>query len=100
MKVSFDFDKTLEKKNIQSIAEAHIKSGDEVFIITRRCPEENKEPIEVGDRLGIPHDHILFTCGEWKWKLIKDLGIDTHYDDKLIEIVLIERNTKTNGILI
>lgn len=100
MKVSFDFDKTLEKKNIQAIAAAHIKAGDEVFIITRRCPEENKEPLEVGDKLGIPHDHILFTCHEYKFKLIRDLGIELAYDDKLIEVILIERNTKAKAILV
>lgn len=100
MKVSFDFDKTLEKKNIQRIAEQHIKAGDEVFIITRRCPDENAEPIAVADTLGIPHDHIFFTCHEWKWRTIKDLGIETHYDDKLIEVILIERKTKAKAILV
>jgi hypothetical protein len=100
MKVSFDFDNTLEKKNIQSIAEQHIKAGDEVFIITRRCPEDNAEPIAVADELGIPHDHMLFTCGEWKWQTIKDLGIELAYDDKLIEVILIERKTKAKAILV
>ena len=100
MKISFDFDRTLQKKNIQKIAAEHIKAGDEVFIITRRCQDENAEPLAVADRLGIPHDNVLFTCHEWKWKTIKDLGIDEHYDDKLTEIILIERHTKTNGKLV
>ena len=100
MKVSFDFDKTLEKKNIQQIALTHIQESDEVFIITRRCPEESAEVIAVATKLGIQQDHIYFTCGEWKWRTIRDLGIEIHYDDKLIEILLIERNTNTKAILV
>lgn len=100
MKVSFDFDKTLEKRNIQQIALTHIQGGDEVFIITRRCQEESGEVFAVADKLGIPHDHIYFTCHEFKYKLIKDLNIDTHFDDKLIEIILIEKNTNTKCILV
>ena len=37
MKVSFDFDGTLERPIIQQMAKKHINAGDEVFIITRRC---------------------------------------------------------------
>ena len=100
MRVSYDFDKTLEKRNIQQIASTHIQGGDEVFIITRRCQEESGEVFAVADQLGIPHDHIHFTCHEYKWATIRDIGIDVHYDDKLIEILLIEKNTKTKCILV
>lgn len=100
MKVSFDFDKTLEKENIQKIASMYIKEGDEVFIITRRCADDNAAVLSVADKLGIPHDHIYFTCHEWKYKTIAALGIDQHYDDKYVEIALIEKNTKTKAILI
>jgi len=95
MKVSFDFDGTLERPIIQQMAKKHINAGDEVFIITRRCPEDSDDVYSVASKLGIPNDKCLFTCKEWKWRTIGDLGIDLHYEDKLIEAVLIERNTKT-----
>jgi hypothetical protein len=100
MKISFDFDNTLEKENIQKIAQSYINAGDKVFIITRRCQEDAQEVYSVADKLGISYDDVYFTCHEWKWRTIKDLQIDEHYDDKLIEVLLIQRHTKTNAILI
>lgn len=100
MKVSFDFDKCLQRQRVQDIANKHISDMDEVWIITRRFENENAEVIEIANKLGIDSEHIIFTNGEWKWNTLKDMNIDIHYDDKLIEILLIERYTNTKGILI
>ena len=100
MRVSFDFDKTLDRKNIQAIATEYINSGSEVWIITRRGLTEHQEVEAVANQLGIPLDHIIYTSGEWKWRTIQDMCIDLHFDDKVIEIFLIEKMTKTKGILV
>ena len=85
MKVSFDFDGTLERPIIQQMEKKYINEGDEVIIITRRCTEDSDDVYYVASKLGIHNDKCLFTCKEWKWRTIVDLGIDLHYEDKLIE---------------
>lgn len=100
MNISFDFDKTLSIPDIQETAKSKIDEGNTVWIITRRYLDENKEVEEVANKLGIPLDRVIYTNGEWKWRTIKDLPIDIHYDDKLIEVTLIERYTKTKCILV
>lgn len=100
MNISFDFDNTLDRLRVQDIAIECIDSGYTVWIITRRYENENKEVYEVADKLGIPKERVIFTNGEWKWRTIKNLPIDCHYDDKVIEILLIERFTDTKGHII
>ena len=46
----------------------------------------------IASKLGIPNDKCLFTCKEWKWRTIGDLGIDLHYEDKLIGWVVGVKN--------
>ena len=48
--------------------------------------------------LGIKDDHIFFTNGIYKWRKIKDLGIEKHYEDKESEKILIEDNTNCKVI--
>jgi hypothetical protein len=52
----------------------------------------------VADFVGIKRDHIYFTNKVYKWRKIKDLAIDIHYDDKWGEINLIQDNTNTKCI--
>ena len=100
MDISFDFDKTLDRPRVQQIARECIESGYTVWIITRRYEDESEEVYKVADELGIPRERTLFTNGEWKWRTIKDLPIDVHWDDKVIEILLIEKYTNTKGHII
>lgn len=79
-KISFDYDETLTRKNIQDIAKQYVDEGIDVYVISAR---HNIEPIyKISDKLGIPRDNV-FAMGSNKGKLdkIKELGIEEHYDN-------------------
>jgi len=64
MKVSFDFDGTLEQKEVQDYAKQLLEEGIEVWVVTTRWDENHKHKYphnatlddlwEVVDKLGIP----------------------------------------------
>lgn len=112
MKVSFDFDGTLEHEEVQQYAKELIKRGIEVWIVTtrydanhqhkwlRQFPDaewaliydkHNGDPNHhvwgVAERLGIPKHHVRFTCMEWKWTYLKGTKFVWHLDDNPEEIV-------------
>lgn len=79
-KISFDYDETLTKKNIQELAIDYISKGYDVYIISAR---RSKIPmISLADKLGIDRNRIIAT-GSNKAKIQKviDLNIDKHYDN-------------------
>ena len=97
-KVSFDFDDTLSTKRGQDIAKRLISEGKTVYIVTRRQETASEEVYKVADELGIPKSRVYFTNGELKWKTIKRLGIDTHYDNNENEVNKIRENTDAKAI--
>jgi uncharacterized HAD superfamily protein len=112
MKISFDFDQTLDQIWVQKIAKSFQKSGSELFILTSRENDflyreglivdhqnRNLDLIEIAKILEIPWEHIIYTNGEKKFKYLKKYGIDLHFDDDYKEIELINQN-KGKGILI
>jgi len=96
MKVSFDFDGTLEFQNVQDYAAQLLKRGIEVWVVTTRWDENHKHkyPLnstlddlwEVVDRLGIPRWHVRFTCMEWKATYLKGTNFVWHLDDNDEEV--------------
>ena len=90
-KVSFDFDGTLSQEKIQQIAKDKIQTGDDVYIITKRA--KSKLVLDVAKSLGISEKNVIFTNHKPKWTFIKDLGIDTHYDNVNDEVKEIEEKT-------
>ena len=87
MKVSFDFDGTLSRKDVQEYAKSLVNSGLEVWIVTSRFDDENamkknwhwikgqnKNLFNVADECGIKLDNIQFTCMESKSIFLKDKG--------------------------
>lgn len=99
-KISFDYDKTLSTEAGKQKAEEVIKAGNEVYIITaRQESDDNKDLYSTAEKLGIAKDHIYFTNGKDKWVEVKRLGIDIHYDNNQEQIDLINKNTKSRGIL-
>lgn len=104
MKVSFDFDSTLQLPIIQKIAERHISAGDDVHITTtrssepsryrlvggRELPPPNQDLFKIAKKLGIPNDNIHFTKSQDKVHFLKTF--DIHYDDDEYEIDLITRS--------
>jgi hypothetical protein len=96
LKVSFDFDGTLEFANVQSFAKQLLDRGIEVWVVTTRYDENHKHKYphnatlddlwEVVDKLGIPRHQVRFTCMEWKAKYLDGTNFLWHLDDNDREI--------------
>jgi len=91
MKVSFDFDGTLQQEEVQEYAKELISRGIDVWVVTTRY-DENHEHLcssdldtsdlwEVVDKLGIPKHKVRFTCMQWKWEYLKNTKFVWHLDD-------------------
>lgn len=103
MRISFDFDSTLSEHTMQRFVDIIISSAKccDVYIITSRCEGmTNKDLHSIAKKLGINESNIHFTEGAWKWRIIKKLNIDIHYDDVPEECELIKLNTSCLPILI
>lgn len=91
MKVSFDFDGTLEFQDVQNYAQELMAEGVEVWVVTTRWDENHKHKYpqnatlddlwEVIDRIGIPRHQVRFTCMEWKHTYLKGTNFIWHLDD-------------------
>lgn len=99
LNISFDFDKTLERLDMQNLARK-LSVKNTIWIITRRFPDEYVDVYEIARSLGIPQQRIVFTSGKWKWMKLRTMNIDYHYDDKADEVNQINKWTKTKAILI
>jgi hypothetical protein len=91
-KVSFDFDGTLSRKDIQEKAKKMVDEGYEVYVVTKRSPD--KEVKDIAYECGIKLGNVYFTSGEPKWKTLLELGIEEHYDNSEEEAKSIRENTK------
>jgi hypothetical protein len=100
MKVSFDFDSTLSRKDVQEFAKKLVDEGHEVWIVTSRFDDEsamkknwhwikgqNQRVFDVAEFCGIKSEHIKFTCMESKSHFLKDKGFVFHVDDDTIELM-------------
>ena len=100
MKVSFDFDSTLSRKDVQEFAKQLVNEGHEVWIVTSRFDDEsamkknwhwiegqNQKVFEVAEYCGIKPEHIKFTCMQSKSIFLKDKGFVFHVDDDGIELM-------------
>ena len=87
MKVSFDFDSTLDNPVCQKLAKVLRNGGAEVFIITTRGENtNNRDVLEVANDVGIPFRNIHFIGNKFKQSLVAKLGIDLHIDDGWDEV--------------
>lgn len=115
IKVSFDFDGTLELKPIQEYARELMQRDDiEVWVTTTRFSDDekykkffqtainvdltNKDLREVTNDLRIPEERIHFTDMNNKWPYIKKMGFLWHIDDDWVENRMILNNTKTKAV--
>ena len=103
MKVSFDFDGTLSRKNVQRFAKELVAAGHEVWIVTSRVSDEmannyptefknrvlkeNRKLFRVADNVGIKRNHIIFTGFVNKIEFIKGKDFIFHLDDDLDELM-------------
>lgn len=96
MTVSFDFDGTLSRPDVQEYARALIDDGIDVIITTSRYDENNKHlyPINptnedlyaVTDELGISREKINFMNMGLKADFLKDTDVIWHLDDDEVEV--------------
>lgn len=114
IKVSFDFDGTLEQKPVQEYASELMERGVDVWIVTSRFGNDklyrkffmtstnvdltNSDLFEVAERIGIPKEKIHFTNMGDKWNFFKDKDFLWHLDDDWVENRLILKHTKTLAI--
>jgi len=114
MKISFDFDDTLERESVQRYATELVERGLEVWIVTSRySPKEysrthgvtresgikaNMDLFEVAHEVGIPEDRIVFLGYAQKWRYLKDCDFIWHLDDDWQVNREILRHTKTKAI--
>jgi len=114
MKISFDFDGTLELQSVQTYAKELIERGVEVWVVTSRFGDDelykrffhtstnvdltNRDLRKITDTLGIPEEKIHFTNMKDKWEFIENRGFIWHLDDDWIENEMINSRTLTKGI--
>lgn len=107
-KISFDFDGTLEYKEVQDYAKELIERGYKVCILTTRfsdpsrynfdATEAHQHLFDIAKEIGI--EEIHFTEFEFKFKSIDKYGIDVHLDDDYRdEVFMINKFCKAKAIL-
>lgn len=99
IKVSFDFDSTLSRTDVQAFARQLCQMGYEVWIVTSRfnneellkkwpwITEQNQKLFKVADECGIHRDRIHFTNMESKSIFLKGKGFKFHLDDDEVELM-------------
>jgi len=104
-KISFDFDSTLDREDVQEFAKQLVKDGHEVWITTSRFDTEsslkkgwwwieknNQQLYDVAKECGIPKENISFTAMIDKIKFLEGKDFLFHLDDDEIELELIYDN--------
>jgi hypothetical protein len=101
MKISFDVDGVLDTPQGMALARRKIANGDRVYIITARNESTMSAKVyEIAKELGIPRLRVYFTNGEDKWRTIRRLGIELHYDNNQEQIDKINDKTDADGSLV
>lgn len=95
--VSFDFDSTLSRKDVQDYALELITAGVDVWVVTSRYDDlhghlwapgaTNDGLFSVTDSLGIPRHKIRFTNTQSKSIYLANTHVLWHLDDDTIELL-------------
>lgn len=107
--VSFDFDSTLSRRDVQEYAKELMQRGVDVWVVTSRYDElhkhryplnpTNEDLWSVIDDLGIPRWKVRFTCMRPKAEYLVKSYVAWHLDDDNIELFEIRNhNCTTVGI--
>jgi hypothetical protein len=95
MKLSFDYDSTLDQEHVQEFAKNCIEEGHEVWIVTSRLSEkyisenslssqnsnQNEDIYKTADLLGIPKERIIFMNYQDKSEFLNEKDFVFHLDD-------------------
>ncbi len=106
MTVSFDFDETLSRPDVQEYAKELIAKGINVWVITARHDDNHIHRYEekhwsnldlwpVIDELGIPRWKVRFMCNEPKFIYLENTNIIWHLDDNPNELLWINNSEAT-----
>lgn len=100
MKISFDFDSTLTRPDVQEFAKQCIESGHEVWLVTSRQDTEsalqrghhwvehqNNQLFEVAEQVGIDANRIVFTSHQPKIEFLAGKEFAIHIDDDIEELL-------------
>jgi hypothetical protein len=105
IKVSFDFDDTLSRHDVQDLANDLINQGIEVWIVTSRFTEErsgnkfdNKDLFKVAEKLNIPKERIVFTNTNPKADFFDGKDFLWHLDDDEWELIEINSRTEVKAL--
>jgi hypothetical protein len=108
MKVSFDFDGTLSRKDVQEYAKELILLGMEIYVVTSRYQYLNREDglsvdnsdlWKIVNKLGIKPKNLVFTEMKWKSEFFKDNNeFAFHLDDCYSELIRIQKASKVPAI--
>ena len=79
--------------DIYHIIMKYISNGDKVIIVTSRNEEYKNEVEEFLKKNNININNIYFTNKELKYKTLKKLNVDIHYDNDINEILSIKKET-------
>lgn len=102
MKVSFDFDGTLDREQVQKLALYLLTLDVDVWIHSARFkasdvrPNWNDDILQVASNIGIPIDNIVLTESYDKSIFLEDFV--WHLDDSSSTIKSINENSKCKGI--
>lgn len=100
MKLSFDYDDTLSRAEVEEYAKKLVKDGHQVWIVTARPSEEhltmtykggekpdwNRDVFEAAGRIGIPNERIKFMNYQDKVEFIRNNDFVFHLDDDEYEL--------------
>lgn len=105
VKVSFDYDFTLSRKDVQEFAKELIDKGIDVWIVTSRTSTEdiisrnwywsfnqNEILFQTAEECGISKDNIVFTDHKDKIIFLKGKDFVFHLDDNVNELMEIKKS--------
>lgn len=105
VKISIDYDSTLDRGDVQEVVTDLVKKGYNVYIVTsRQCTEtalklghhwverQNSDLYAVADKCGIKRENIIFTEHVDKIVYLKDKGFLFHLDDDVDELIKISES--------
>jgi len=105
-KISFDFDSTLSRQDVQDFCFSLIRKGYDIYITTSRYerpdlqwnrPDMNNDDLfKISDKLKIDRNNIRFTNFEDKFNYLGDFHF--HFDDCWRELNMINKNTHCTGL--
>ena len=108
--VSFDFDGTLSREDVQQYCRWLLNNGVDVWVITSRYDElhkhlypghpTNSDLYQTIDKLGIPRYKVVFMNFQPKADYLAGTNLCWHLDDDLSEVTGINEQTEIAGILV